>query len=405
MPDDPAPDAGGGGTGGMVDRPGSGHGEPVRGREDWSESPLEKGPPSLGLRAFRLLEDPRSSSAAWIISMSQMLLIVLSIVALVLETEPDMRAIPREVYEYTEIVCTIVFTVEYLVRLLVAPYGAPPEKKRPRMDFALQVANLFDLLAILPLYIQWGMQNSNAQGLRVLRIVRLTRVFRVFKLGKYSESLMLITEGLKRSYQALQLMIFLMVVGMVIFASFFFLCEKDTIVNNLYVFSTIPDACWFVFVTFTTAGFGDAYPVTWPGHFLAIIAMLSGIVLLAMPISIIGQKFTQVYKELQRKNIDKSAQAAELRVLLTTLCSIMREVHELASELETANQAVLQDVVSLAKDVANLSLPGPEPSDLSYRRTPDEDDGDVGASPPIRDRVHAIASDPSGPSSPEPVHD
>ena len=41
-------------------------------------------------------------------------------------------------------------------------------------------------------------------------------------------------------------------------------------------------------------GFGDAYPVTWPGHFLAIIAMLSGIVLLAMPISIIGQKFTQV---------------------------------------------------------------------------------------------------------------
>jgi hypothetical protein len=102
------------------------------------------------------------------------------------------------------------------------------------------------------------------------------------------------------------------------------------------------------------------------GYFLAVVTMLLGIVLLAMPISIIGQKFTQVYKELQRRNMDRSAQTQELRVLLSTLCAILAEVEELAGELETANQAVVTDVIALASDIVGVHVPAPSQREFSF---------------------------------------
>jgi hypothetical protein len=355
--------AGSGGTGGMLEQ------AQAEEAEEEAENLVEEEPKfdkdKWDYKFYLLLEDPRSSTGAWIMSMFQISLIFISIVALVLETEPALKWVDKNVWATAELISTSIFTAEYLARLFVARY-AEPKAKYPSITFITRVANIFDLLAILPLYLEKLLGQAGAEPFRVLRIVRLPRVFKVFKMGKYSEGLILITEGLKRSSQALQLMVFVMTVGMIIFASLFYLFEEDTLVNNVYVFSTIPDACWFVFVTFTTAGFGDAYPQRPMGYFLAVVTMLLGIVLLAMPISIIGQKFTQVYKELQRRNMDRSAQTNELRVLLSTLCAILAEVEELAGELETANQAVVNDVVALASDIVGVNVANPNTRELSF---------------------------------------
>jgi len=353
--------AGSGGTGGMLEQTPADEAE-----EHMQEYPFEDegGAVHQDFKArwdykfYQLLEDPRSSVLAWIFSMFQITLIFLSILALVLETEPALKWVDSQVWSTAELISTCCFTVEYLARLCVAKY-AEPKARYPHFVFVFRVANIFDLLAILPLYLEKLMGAAGAEPFRVLRIVRLPRVFKVFKMGKYSEGLILITEGLKRSFQALQLMVFVMSVAMIIFASLFYLFEEKTLVNNVLVFATIPDACWFVFVTFTTAGFGDAYPQTPMGYFLAVVTMLTGIVLLAMPISIIGQKFTQVYKELQRRNMDRTKQMQELRVLLSTLCAILAEVEELAGELESANHAVVADVLALASDVAGVKVDEP----------------------------------------------
>jgi hypothetical protein len=357
--------AGSGGTGGMMDRSSSPADEAQERAVLVEDEEPEFDKDRWDYKFYLLLEDPRSSSGAWIVSMLQITLIFLSIVALVLETEPALKWVDKTVWSTAELISTSLFTVEYLARLFVARY-AEPKAKYPYIAFVFRVANIFDLLAIMPLYLEAGMGQAGAEPFRVLRIVRLPRVFKVFKMGKYSEGLILITEGLKRSSQALQLMVFVMTVGMIVFASLFYLFEEGTLVNNVYVFSTIPDACWFVFVTFTTAGFGDAYPQRPMGYFLAVVTMLLGIVLLAMPISIIGQKFTQVYKELQRRNMDHSAQTQELRVLLSTLCAILAEVEELAGELETANQAVVHDVIALAQDIVGVSVAAPSQKELSF---------------------------------------
>lgn len=64
--------------------------------------------------------------------------------------------------------------------------------------------------------------------------------------------------------------------------------------------------------------------------------------------------------------MDRSAQTQELRVLLSTLCAILAEVEELAGELETANQAVVNDVIALASDIVGVSVTAPPQSELSF---------------------------------------
>jgi hypothetical protein len=107
-----------------------------------------------------------------------------------------------------------------------------------------------------------------------------------------------------------------------------------------------------------------------------------------MPISIIGQKFTQVYKELQRRNMDRSAQTQELRVLLSTLCAILAEVEELAGELETANQAVVNDVVALASDLVGVNVAVPSQRELSFN--PKNSDPGPGGTSETRDNSEGV---------------
>lgn len=64
--------------------------------------------------------------------------------------------------------------------------------------------------------------------------------------------------------------------------------------------------------------------------------------------------------------MDHSAQTQELRVLLSTLCAILAEVEELAGELETANQAVVHDVIALAQDIVGVSVAAPSQKELSF---------------------------------------
>lgn len=330
--------------------------------EAWSESEV---PDSTMTQAYLLLEDPSSSGGAYAFAMTQLLLIIVSIVALVLETIPMDQwgdSAPSNlgvVFEKMEMITTLCFTLELLARFVVAPIGG-----ETRCSFLLRVANIFDFLAIMPWYLEMlltmlDVDGGATQGFRVLRIIRLPRVFKIFKLGKYSEGLVLIIEGLKRSFSALQLMVFLMVVGMVIFASLMYLVEKETQCYGQYVFATIPDACWFVFVTFTTAGYGDAFPKTATGQAIAVLTMFSGIVLLAMPISIIGQKFTEVYSEIERAQVDKELEISKLMVYGDNIEKLVSEASSLATEMEQANAAVLAEILSLAAEITSAA-PGCE---------------------------------------------
>mmetsp|Transcript_152557 Transcript_152557/g.277443 ORF Transcript_152557/g.277443 Transcript_152557/m.277443 type:complete len:599 (+) Transcript_152557:2-1798(+) len=254
---------------------------------------------------------------------------------------PELRHVDKDVWLGIEVCCTIVFTVEYVVRLLVCTAG-PEETTVYR--FIKTPMNVCDLGAILPFYVSLLMSSLKiAKALGILRTVRLIRLFRIFKLGRYSSGLQLMAQALTNSSQALWVLGFFLFIGIVLFSSAIYYVEKmgcperDALVEmqlndgsnrtewDLYVsecrsssngmseshglccdehgspldFPSIIEAFWWATVTMTTVGFGEVYPRTEVGRMVATATMLSGILLIALPVAIIGRKFQEAYDEHQ----------------------------------------------------------------------------------------------------------
>lgn len=252
-------------------------------------------------KIFRTFEDPSYSVIAQSINMVVLVLILFSTVAFVLETQPELAGL--KFWEISEMVVVACFSFEYVVRLFCAPFV---------WKFIRQPLNVVDLLAILPFYIELGLGGSdNAESLgnlRVLRAVRLMRVFRVFKLSKHSTHFSMFSHTLQRSSDALTMLLFIIIITMVVFAGAIYYVEKSTWdpIRRVFIrpdntiveidhFESIPAAFWWAIVTMTTVGYGDAVPVTPVGKFIAAVAMLTGVLVVALPVTIVGSNFTEVY--------------------------------------------------------------------------------------------------------------
>ena len=129
---------------------------------------------------------------------------------------------------------------------------------------------------------------------QVLRVVRLVRVFRVLKLGSKSGRLEVIMTAVSDSTDMLIMLSFLLLLSMVVFSSLIYFAEKNTYNewSGQHSFKSIPDAFWWCMVTLMTVGYGDAVPETPVGRLIATSTMLSSIIILALPISVIGTNFT-----------------------------------------------------------------------------------------------------------------
>jgi len=293
----------------------------------------------LRVSAYLMFEEPGSSRSAQVLSVSLLAAIITSIVCFMIETMPELKHVPEDVWMGIEVCCTIVFTIEYLARLAVCGVaGVTP------WQFVKNTMNIFDLLAILPFYIWVAVRSFKlAKALGVLRIVRLVRLFRIFKLGRYSVGLQLMAEALQNSSQALWVLSFFMCIGILLFSSAVYYVEKiacpdagdlrgmphrdfhanstltewDRYVGDCRVstdgkhathglccdehgsprdFPSIVEAFWWAIVTMTTVGYGEVYPRTELGRLVATATMLSGILLIALPVAIIGRKFQEVYE-------------------------------------------------------------------------------------------------------------
>ena len=145
--------------------------------------------------------------------------------------------------------------------------------------------NWVDLLAILPFYLGFA-AGDWVSAFAVFRVVRLVRVFRVFKMGKSSQGMQLMFSTLKESSKVLGTLIFLVLLATVLFSSAIYYAEA--VGENAEDFASIPRIFWFIMVTMTTVGYGDVSPVTGIGKVCAVLTMFCGIIILALPITVIG---------------------------------------------------------------------------------------------------------------------
>ena len=200
-----------------------------------------------------------------------LLLILASVAVVLLESVPTVRArYGRELW-IVEWAFTILFTIEYLLRLIAI--------RRPSR-YVLSFFGIVDLIAVLPTYLSVVL--PGAQALLVVRSLRLLRVFRIFKLAEYLGEARVLSQALRASARKIAVFIQTVLVLVLIVGSLMYLIETPEA-----GFTSIPQSIYWAIVTMTTVGYGDIAPQTVLGKILASLVMILGYGIIAVPTGIV----------------------------------------------------------------------------------------------------------------------
>jgi voltage-gated potassium channel len=209
--------------------------------------------------------------------LSLLVAIFASVVVVMLESVASVRARAGAELRALEWAFTLLFTVEYLLRLFSV--------RRP-LRYAVSVFGLIDLLAILPTYL--SVLVPGAQSLLVVRLLRLLRIFRVLKLAEYLIESRTLAQAMRASRRKIEVFLLVVVTIVVIVGALMYVIEGEE--NG---FTSIPLSIYWAVVTLTTVGYGDLAPVTTLGRMLSILLMLTGYGIIAVPTGIVTAELTR----------------------------------------------------------------------------------------------------------------
>jgi len=207
--------------------------------------------------------------------------IVLSVVVVTLDSVKTIQQSIGDQLYIVEWVFTILFTLEYLVRLMSV--------KKP-IRYAISFFGVIDLLAIIPTYLSLFIPGS--QFLLVIRVLRMLRIFRVLKLTKFLGEAHVLRRALFASRRKIFVFLFSVLLVVVIFGSMMFLIEGET--NG---FTSIPRSMYWAIVTLTTVGFGDITPQTPLGQMVASLIMILGYGIIAVPTGIVTVEMSNAFRD------------------------------------------------------------------------------------------------------------
>lgn len=197
--------------------------------------------------------------------------ILLSVLAVMLESVAEIRRQHGFALDVAEWTFTVLFTAEYVLRLICAP--------RPTA-YARSFFGLVDLLAILPTYA--SVLIPGAESLLVIRALRLMRVLRVFKLRRFLGEATILTRAIARSRHKIAVFLGIVIILVVLLGTAMYLIEGEE-----HGFTSIPRSVYWAIVTMTTVGYGDLSPQTVLGQALASLVMILGYAILAVPTGIV----------------------------------------------------------------------------------------------------------------------
>ncbi|WP_407283161.1 ion transporter [Methanolobus sp. WCC1] len=197
--------------------------------------------------------------------------ILLSVVAVMLDSVKSFRLAHGDLLYNIEWFFTIIFTIEYLLRMLCV---------KSKTKYAISLFGIVDLLAIMPTYLSLFLPGS--QFLLVIRILRVLRIFRILKLVKFLDEAELLVSAMKASRRKITVFLFTVLTLVVILGSLMYLIEGEE--NG---FTSIPFSIYWAIVTLTTVGYGDVVPKTPLGITLSSVIMIIGYSIIAVPTGIV----------------------------------------------------------------------------------------------------------------------
>lgn len=225
--------------------------------------------------SLKSIIEETDTKAGWYFDITIQSLIVLSLISFTVETLPGLTQAQIDFLRIFETVTVLIFTVEYLLRVIVAD---------SKKSFIFSFYGIIDLLAILPFYIATGVD------LRSVRVFRLFRLFRTFKMFRFSASLQRFKDVFASIKSELYVFavatIFLLYVSSVGIYHF----ERDA---QPEAFASIIHCFWWAVATLTTVGYGDVYPITAGGKVFTSFIVLIGIGIVAVPTGLLASALTK----------------------------------------------------------------------------------------------------------------
>jgi voltage-gated potassium channel len=207
--------------------------------------------------------------------------IVISVLIVLLESVAEVREQYAFALRAAEWSFTILFTLEYVLRLISV--GQP-------LRYAFSFFGIVDLLAIVPTYL--SVLLPGAQSLLVIRALRLLRVFRILKLVQFVEEARILGHALRASRHKITVFLGTVVTLVLILGTLMYLIEGEE--NG---FDSIPRGIYWAIVTLTTVGYGDIAPSTILGQMLASVAMIMGYSIIAVPTGIVSVELSRAAQE------------------------------------------------------------------------------------------------------------
>ncbi|MCK9635375.1 MAG: ion transporter [Methylobacter tundripaludum] len=212
--------------------------------------------------------------------------IMLSVSVVMLESIDAIHRQYTRILDSAEWIFTVLFTVEYGLRLISV--------RRPWL-YAKSFFGMVDLLAILPTYLI--VLIPGGQGLMAIRVLRLLRIFRIFKLSEYLAEAHIMVEALTKSARKITVFLYAILMLVVVFGSLMYVVESGEA-----GFTSIPVSIYWAVVTLTTVGYGDISPQTPLGQLLASTIMIVGYGIIAVPTGIYSAELIKTYSRGKIRN-------------------------------------------------------------------------------------------------------
>jgi len=225
--------------------------------------------------------------------------IILSVLLVMLESVTTINAKYGDYFDIAEWVITIMFSLEYILRVLIS--------KKP-LKYVFSTLGIIDLLATLPKYLAFVFVGSNA--LIAIRALRLLRVFRLLKLARYVGESNKLVNALKASRIKISVFLLFIVIVCIILGTVMYLIEGAE--NG---FTSIPRSVYWCIVTLTTVGFGDIAPGTPLGQLIAAMVMILGYGVIAVPTGIVSAEYTQQGKDSSDEKLKKCSECSTEQII------------------------------------------------------------------------------------------
>lgn len=215
-------------------------------------------------------------------------MIFISLVLFTVETEPAIADRLGVVLNVLNLLVAGIFGVEYAMRVWCCVEDERYNGWRGRLRYALTPMALVDLLAFLPTFLVLGETSTYW-----LRLVRVLRILRVAKLGRYSSSMRIVVNSVRKGWRELVVTFTASMFFLYFSAVALYFVESEA---QPEAFGSIPRAIWWAVATLTTVGYGDVYPVTPLGKICAGVVALIGVAIVALPAGILAGGFIEEFR-------------------------------------------------------------------------------------------------------------